>query len=492
MKAQTANVILAILFLLVAGLRISVAFSDPYLSYDGYQNLRFVEHIKDNGTPLYKDNLSYGGRTFSYSPLFHYIMAGFSILLPTITALKFIPNILISLTVFLIYLITYDITKKRLVSLISALFGGFTPIFFSQYINDGSPWTLTIPLLLTAIYGLMNSKERYPLILFSSILLSFISPLNMVLALGLGFFLLIVYLEKLPIEQEFKELFLFILFFSIWSNLIIFKELFLKSGINAVWQGLPTELVNIVFSNITLTDTAYTVGVLSISFGGYAAYHALFNVRLKKVLLIASIGGLIGLLMIAKIMPLKASLVLLAIIFSILAGRGIQIIANYIDKTKIHWIKTPIILLGILFFIFSSMLPAVTLANNNAPDHKIITAMEWINKNTPNNSKVLSAPIEGFLIEHVAKRATVIDNDYILINKANTIYDDVANIYRSRFALSALKIINDYGIDYIVYDNNIKRAYAKNELSYKDNNCLKKVYDDQIEIFEVLCDVRTI
>ena len=74
---------------------------------------------------MFKDSLSYGGRTFLFIPVFHYILAIFSSTLTVGIALKLIPNLFASSIVLIVYLITKKITKNDQISLITSFVSAF-------------------------------------------------------------------------------------------------------------------------------------------------------------------------------------------------------------------------------------------------------------------------------------------------------------------------------------------------------------------------------
>ena len=87
---------LALIFSLVLGMRLYFAFQAPYFSEDAYFNIRQVEHIRETGLPLFKDDLSYSGRNFLFQPFFQYILAFFNLFMPLNLVCKLLPNIFAS------------------------------------------------------------------------------------------------------------------------------------------------------------------------------------------------------------------------------------------------------------------------------------------------------------------------------------------------------------------------------------------------------------
>ena len=66
--------ILIVIFVIVVAFRLYFAFNADF-SYDAFYELRQIENVKETGTPLYDDPLSYGGREHVVFPFYYYIMA---------------------------------------------------------------------------------------------------------------------------------------------------------------------------------------------------------------------------------------------------------------------------------------------------------------------------------------------------------------------------------------------------------------------------------
>ena len=90
------HIILIIIFILTLSFRLYFAFQNPNFDYESYFSVRQVNQIIKTGLPLFRDSLSYGGRTFLFIPVFHYILAIFSSILTAGIALKLIPNLFAS------------------------------------------------------------------------------------------------------------------------------------------------------------------------------------------------------------------------------------------------------------------------------------------------------------------------------------------------------------------------------------------------------------
>ena len=75
--------VLILIFVLAFSFRMYFAFQNSNLDYDAYFNVRQVNQIIKTGIPLFRDNLSYDGRSLIFIPVYHYILALFSLILTT-------------------------------------------------------------------------------------------------------------------------------------------------------------------------------------------------------------------------------------------------------------------------------------------------------------------------------------------------------------------------------------------------------------------------
>ena len=120
MKKET--IILALVFLLVLGIRLFLSFqTQTFSSEESYFHLREIKKIIETGLPFFHDELSFGGRERVFSPIFDYVIAFFAKTISFNFATKVIPNLLASLVVLIIYSIILKITNDSK----TALFGAF-------------------------------------------------------------------------------------------------------------------------------------------------------------------------------------------------------------------------------------------------------------------------------------------------------------------------------------------------------------------------------
>ena len=104
--------VLIILFIISVAFRLYFAFQTNNFTYDAYFDFRQIQSIASSGSPIFQDPLSFGGRFFLFSPIFHYILAFFQLIFKTQLILKIIPNIFASSLVFIVYAISKKLTNN--------------------------------------------------------------------------------------------------------------------------------------------------------------------------------------------------------------------------------------------------------------------------------------------------------------------------------------------------------------------------------------------
>jgi len=220
--------LLILLFILVFGIRLYIAFQTPYFSDEkAYFTYRQVENILATGTPIFQDTLSFEGKELVFSPVYQYIIAFFSLFMPISFALKLIPNLFAASLVLIVYALALKISKSKPAAIFSSFLAGFVPVFFSTTLNSASAFTLALPLSLLALFYFLNLRNKNSVYLFVIIItfLSIFHPFSYVLILILLLYLALIKLEGLRTYREETELVIFSSFLVLWLQ---FQILFYK------------------------------------------------------------------------------------------------------------------------------------------------------------------------------------------------------------------------------------------------------------------------
>jgi len=272
------------IFGIVLATRLFFAFQTPYLSTDeAYLHYRLVSNILETGFPLLTDTLSWGGSFIDISPLFAYILAGFSFILGKTLALKLIPNVFASLLVFPVFGIAFRITRRYGVSLLAAFVASFVPVFFANTFNQVSVSTIIVPLFFWLVLLWMDSNV--PFFVAGIVFFAFLNPSSLILILGLLLFVVLCTVERLKVSVADFEVLLFSTGFAVWAQFILYKQALFSHGLSVFWLNIPSPLLSASFSQLSFFDVLWQVGFFPLVAGIYVIYRTVVRVRDRNLYL---------------------------------------------------------------------------------------------------------------------------------------------------------------------------------------------------------------
>ena len=478
------NKYLIILLVLTLGFRLYMAFQSPYFDSDeAYFNARVIETVIDTKTPFLYDPFSYGGRELIFPQLFHYLMSLF-LFIPNF--MKIMPEIFITSLTLMAYLIAKKITDDETSSLITALLVTFSPILISTTSNQLSVYTLAIPVMYLMFYTLLDLKEKYNLTIFlvASFVLPLLHPISFLLILSLIFYVILSVSESIKIERLSKEAVLFSFFLILLINLIIFKKAFLLHGINVIWQNVPSQLLAEHFKTPTVLNSIYLIGIIPLILGSLGIFIGFFKTKNKQTMLLISPILAIILLMLLKMINFQTGLLFMSISLTLMASLSIKEIVKYIELTKLHKFKNYFIALSVIIIIILVVIPAFFSKTS------IITSLEienlqFLERNSPKDSTVLSPVSQGDLTAYFTKRKNVADTNFLLAPNPEQRLKDIKEAYTTVIESKALEIFHEYSIDYIFISRNAKEQYNITLPKYlEDGNCFRQ---KQATVYEIRC-----
>jgi hypothetical protein len=482
------------LFLAMVLVRLVLAFSSPYFDYDSYFHIRHIESITNTGIPEYNDALSYGGGFFIFSPLFHYIIAAFSFIMPIGIAGKIIPNIAFALLIPLAYYIAYEITGSKKISLFAPLFIAFMPALWST-IFTLSPLCLAIPAIFYAFYCLVkkDGKNNIPRFLTFIILASLISPVSIITIPVVWLYILFIKIEKIETDSALVEAAIFSTFFILLMQFIFYKNAILVNGSEIIWQNVPLEIIKNYFININILDIIANIGILPFIFGLYEIFVFSFEKKERVSALFISVVLVLGVLIWLKLIALGTGIILLGVGISIISIATIKHSLDYFDKIKFKRIRYVIAAI-IIIFLLSAVFPSFyywNLSKNNLPAKSEVDALLWLRENSNENSVVAGSVKDGFIINAVAGRKNIIDGNFLMSPEAGERLKDISAIYKTNFETMALELLNKYGAKYIFFGKNAKTDYNVTELGFEDRKCFTKVFDEEnVSLYKTWCELE--
>jgi len=473
-KNRVVIVALLLLYILSVGLRLFASQSSVFYSTDSYFDLRQINSILETGKPIFHDSLAWGGRDFAFSPVYHYIMAGF-VSFFGFQALYFIPAMLVSLSVFFIYLITKRVLKSEWIGILAAASSILIPILITETTNTLSPITLAIPLMLACTYFFLDIEKNIVPFSISLFLLSFVHPVSLVWLAGLLLYLVLMIAEELKQNKGELEVGLFSVFFLTWAQLILYKRVFVTHGWNVIWQNIPSAILSEYFAKLTLFDAVISLGILPCIGVAFIVGKFLFREKNKDIYFISGLVGAPALLAWFRLIPLNAGLLLTGLFMVPLSAVALSKTYSYLLTTRVSHYSRLIILGIMMVFVVTSGIPAIRAVfqqgDVTADD---LAAMQWLST-SPSDALVASLPDSGELITSLANRSAVMDNNFLLVKDANPRYDDMRRLFLTSFQIEAVTIMDKYDADYIYVSSSFARD--SKYLEYVDDGCFRKEFE---------------
>ncbi|MBW3012006.1 hypothetical protein KY311_02390 [Candidatus Woesearchaeota archaeon] len=475
--------ILVVIFLFSVGLRTYFALQSDNFTYDAYFSYRQVEHIRETGKPIINAELSYGGRQYLFQPVFHYLLASFTFILPFSLALKLIPNIFASTLVFFVYLITKNITKHRGISLFTAFISIFVPVYFVATLNTLSPLSLQLPLTFLLLYCFMEKTKNW-IVAFT--VLSFLLPLigasSILVIMGFAVFVVLSKIENIKLERKSVELMLFYSFIALWLTMLIFKKAFFTHGPFVIWQNIPKIILSQYFTRTTIVEAILGIGILPVVIGAYMGYWHIFKHKKEQVFMLLSFALSLVILLWLKFISPTLGLSYIGIMLVILSGVFFAHFMKYIKRTK--FFKLKIIFVSVFAFLVIFNLISLTFLfahSSTTVSQQELDAMQFL---SGLEKGVVLAPIElGHLITAVAHQPNVADTQFLLIPNAEQRLKDIIEVYKTPFELRAVEITDKYDAKYLYVPQGKEPAYVKSK-------CFKPIYQDGIKIYEIECNLE--
>ncbi|MBN2567220.1 glycosyltransferase family 39 protein [Candidatus Woesearchaeota archaeon] len=500
-RIRKEHLLLALIFLLTLAIRLSFAFQTPYLSTDeSYLVLRQADGVRESLVPSFQDPFSYGGRSLVYKPLFSYLLGLLGLISDSVLLQKAFVNVLASLLVFPVYLIARELTKSENAALFAGFIGSFIPLYVARTTNALSVYALLAPVLLTLLYlYLLIMKDEkastWPvtwfLLLFLVAVLSHSSAV--ILVLGLLFYMVLVRTERLTLKGSEVELIIFSAFFFLWIEFLIFKKAFLFHGPLVIWQNLPPALLSGFFAQVDVLGAVLAIGAIPFVAGIYIIYKYVFRQRRKEFHLMIGVVLAIAFLLWLRLIELDVGLLFLGCMLAVLFAEAYRLVFAYLAKTKISRYRPLIITLVLLIFVLNSVFPSISFAAQelaHVPADEDIAAFAWLRENTPENAIVLVPYTQGHALTYFARRKSVADGNFLLVEDPGAILHDIDLLYTTTLVTKAVEVADMRGIDYVLLSQEAIRTYNTTALPAADPACFVPVYEHEDIVYEARCSLE--
>ncbi len=489
MKKSTA-LFLALIFIASLSLRLYLAFQTQYLTGEGYYAVRQIEAIKETGKPLYQDPLSYGGSENVFSPGFYYILTAFSFFMKNEEIIKIVPSIFASLTILFVFLIAREIVKDEKGPLAAAALSAFIPIFFESTLNNASPYTLIIPLLLFAMYSFMKADDRRYASSFiaASIALPLIHSSAIILLITLVIYLALIKMEGFSISKEEVKLTIFSFVSLIILAILFFKAIMLH-GWHILSANVPSQISSNFFAQTSILEALYKIGLLTVFYGTYSISKNIDSLNKQNTLILSFISAA-AILLWAKMVELNAGLSLLGIGLSIIIATNYQKFISYIQKVRLQAYRVALIISAVFAFLITAFGPSYLTINEiskDVPTISDVSVLAWLKDKAPEGSVVAAAVDDGHFITGFSGKKDIIDRSFLLKDSQKR-YDEISMLFEATEEAKALDVLKKYDVDYVFISRNVLKNYdLKKPEFYWDEACFKPIIRGESSLYQVTC-----
>lgn len=485
--------IVFLLFAITLALRLYFAFQSPYFEYDSYFSIRQVESIKETGLPIFNDPLSYGGKTVIFSPFFHYLLAFFSLFMPVTLAAKIIPNILISLIVPIVYLISKETTKSRNVALVTSVFAMFIPAIATT-VHLVKNISLMLPLIFFTYYCLIriNKKSYLYLFLVFTTLSALTSPLSLILIFAFWLHLLLLRLEKAKEKRTAYEAIVFSSFLILLIQFMIYKKAILMHGFGVIFRNMPGEMLASYFSQITIIKVIAMVGLIPFVLGLYEVYKFSITRKEHQTSAIISFVICMAVLLFFKLVEFNTGILFLGVGLTILSGTSLKAFVNYVKKTHFSDLaKYAVVVVLFLFLLTSVKSSFFNIGIDRSVSEGQIDALNWIEGHVSENATIAATVEEGYLVTAVAKRKNIADKNFLMTKDTEAKYQDIKTIFTTKYETTAIELLERNNAHYILLSPNAKNKFGIADIEYVNERCFDLMYDKVVQVYRLKCGIKS-
>ncbi|MEK6884708.1 MAG: DUF2079 domain-containing protein, partial [Nanoarchaeota archaeon] len=323
--------------------------------------------------------------------------------------LKFVPELLFALTVFIVYAIAKEISGNDYSALFAAALSAFIPMLFRETLNNLSVYSFVVPLLLLMFYCIskLDNKKYLWIFVITSFILPLIHPSALIFVIAIILYLLLISGGALIPTRIKKEAVIFSVLLIIFFEFVIYKKAFLEFGSSILKQNIPSNILADSFRQLTPIDLLVGIGLLPLVFGSIGIYVALIKENKKIAYIFGAFALSVLLLLVLRLLTISVGLIFLGIALSIFSASAVSSVYNYFNRFKFAYLKYSFVFLLLILFVTLSLLPSFSVADNSAIiDNVEIKEIEWLAQNTKEGDVILANVDEGNLVAAIAKRKT--------------------------------------------------------------------------------------
>jgi hypothetical protein len=426
-----------------------------FLGPDPYFHTRMAETIIEQQSVPEWDDLSYSGRAYTYQPLFHTMIASFSLLSgmePSIAG-KLLSLLSGILSVVLVFVFARKLTGNYNIAIMSSLFlTVMSPHVFRTfaYPRADSLSLFMIPLLLYLML-----EKRFML---ASVLAVPVAMLHPVLSMGLIIFCMFI----TGFTSEFRALApgavavaVFVLYMllspvspAMPTSFYFSSAEFTYPSVLFLFTGFFPAILFLAFPRVEISES-YRFRFFAIWF----AVTAIFAVLLLRFTIFVT-------------MPL-----------AILAGMGYN---NFMKRFSKFAAPAVVILLLLLSYQVWYLSGRYGVFMSEADEQSLV----WMRYNTPGDSVVLSVWSLGHPVSQLSRRKNVMDGYWEFRTDLEERDEDIGTVMNTGSYDTAKPVLEKYNVNYIyVGGKYINLKYGL----YEYEKALNKIYDNgNARIYEII------
>jgi len=292
--------------------------------------------------------------------------------------------------------------------------------------------------------------------------------------------MVLVLVESLEVERTELEIALFSVFFVLWSQFLLYKKFILAHGPAVIWQNIPPSLLSSLFSDVTVLTAFYQIGILPVLYGVFVVYRYLFRRKHKMTYFLIAFALAAGMLLWFRLIPVQLGLMLLGMFLIVLFSRWVDFYLGYLLTTRIHRWRPLFIIMLIVAFVMSSVLPAIADARSvqrESVSPAGLRAYAWLGQNTPQDAVIVAGVNEGHRIAALAARKNVLDAHFLLQRDAKQRLHDTNRIFSTTFGVEAVELMDRYGARAVLLSPESKEDYGVATLTYASpSKCFARVF----------------
>lgn len=422
-----------------------------FIGYDSYFNYRILKIAQTGDIPL-QDNLSFGGRPFSYnlawphtlifiSNTFHLNLDKIFYILPIIFGI---------LSLILFWLIIKKIFTKTNIANASSLILVLSPPYLF-FFSTNTSFSLIFFISLLSIY-LLTFKNKF-LFVLSFLLASLISAYSIIASIFFGI-LLLVYI--IMFNREKIKLYFIYLALNFLVIYFIINNIFSKYGsLEMLKFDFLNELFKFSYRSL-LSDFGGKIGLSIFSiFLLFIGIYVLWQQNKYKYFLVYF--GIFLIIILA--MYFDFILFYVSIVIALIGSLGLTKLIE--RKWESDFIKTLSIFIVISGVVFSG-LSFINELSSSEPTSIEIQALNFLKIKSSPGDTIFGYYNQGFLFNFI-DRKNIMDANIIYSNNPVKRFNDFQEIMNSNNPDNVINLLNEYSIDYIWIDQDLVEKYYDNQ-----------------------------